>query len=119
MRVRVVLNQTADTLDLFIDSVLILDNGAMESDADAVSCERLVFATRDNNERILIDNLVVELHDEDVPSPPYCGDGNHALLTGDVSGPKGKPDCYVDEYDLDAIVQRWLDCSDPAEPLCN
>ena len=87
--------------------------------SDAISCDRLCFATGDNVETVLIDNLVVEAHYEDVPPPPFCGDGRHAWLPGDVSGPEGVPDCYVDNYDLDAIKQNWLDCSDPAEPLCN
>jgi hypothetical protein len=117
MRVRFVLDQGTDTLDLYIDGVLLLDGAGIAN--DAISCERVAFATRDNNSKVLIDNLITEVLYEDVPPPPYCGDGNHALLTGDVSGPVGKPDCYVDIYDLDAIVQRWLDCTDPAEPLCN
>lgn len=114
MRVRIILNQSADTIDLFIDGELLLKDANIEN--DAISCERLVFSTRDNNERILIDNLVTEVHST---PPPFCGDGTHAWLDSDISGPEGKPDCYVDIYDLDAMTKDWLDCADPSVPLCN
>lgn len=114
MRVRIILDQTADTIDFFIDGSLLLEGAGIAN--DAISCERLAFATRDNNDKVLIDNIVTEVRDT---PPPFCGDGSHAWLDGDISGPEEKPDCYVDGYDLDAMAQRWLECSDPAEPLCN
>ena len=113
MRVRVVLDQTADTLDLYIDGELLLDDAGIAS--DAISCERLCFATRDGNEKVLIDNIFTEVWDE---APRSCGDGSHAWLTGDISGPSGGPDCYVNNYDLDAALLNWLNCNDPADAAC-
>ena len=52
-----------------------------------------------------------------VVSPePLCGDLEHQYPTGDVSGPTGTPDCYVDLYDLAALAAHWLTCSDPGPP---
>ncbi len=39
-------------------------------------------------------------------------------LAGDVSGPEGAPDCYVDLYDLKVMVDYWLDCNDPQDDNC-
>ena len=117
MRIRIVLDQNSDTMDFYLDGELLLEGVGIAN--DAISCERLCFATRDNNDKVLIDNLITEWSHEDYPPPPYCGDENTVWLAGDISGPGGEPDCYVDNYDLDAFIQNWLECSDPAEPLCN
>ncbi len=39
-----------------------------------------------------------------------CGDLIEAGLTlpGDISGPEGKPDCYVNIYDLAELARQWL-----------
>jgi hypothetical protein len=39
-------------------------------------------------------------------------------ILGDISGPFGRPDCYVDLYDLAAMAQSWLLCGDPANSAC-
>ncbi len=36
-----------------------------------------------------------------------------ARLAADVSGPDGRPDCYVDLYDLAEFTRQWLDCNHP------
>jgi len=50
-------------------------------------------------------------------SSDYCGipDTIYYLQT-DISGPQGKPDCYVNLYDLLKIVTDWLECNDPRFP---
>jgi len=39
-------------------------------------------------------------------------------IPGDISGPHGRPDCYVNLYDLASMGLSWLDCSDPANSAC-
>jgi hypothetical protein len=40
-------------------------------------------------------------------------------LITDISGPEGKPDCYVDIYDLITLATSWLQCNDPLAIECN
>jgi hypothetical protein len=40
--------------------------------------------------------------------PAKCGDRNTVYLDGDISGPVGEPDCYLDLYDLAALAGQWL-----------
>ncbi len=35
-------------------------------------------------------------------------DPDQGPLTGDISGPEGEPDCYIDIYDLVALAGQWL-----------
>jgi hypothetical protein len=64
--------------------------------------------------------FVVNGGDPVLPSTPceirLLTDG---AIPGDISGPLGRPDCYVDLHDLAAIAQSWLECSDPANTLCS
>ncbi|MBW8015539.1 MAG: hypothetical protein FVQ82_05070 [Planctomycetes bacterium] len=39
-------------------------------------------------------------------------------LIGDVSGPQGKPDCYVDLFDIAAMAGIWLECNHPEDVSC-
>lgn len=39
-------------------------------------------------------------------------------LSADISGPDGKPDCYVNLYDLSRLVENWLLCNDPEGEGC-
>jgi len=48
--------------------------------------------------------------------PLYCGMTGMTLLKGDISGPTGLSDCYIDLYDLAAILENWLECTDPFNP---
>jgi len=86
MHVKMIIDQTADTLDLMIDGELLLDDASTQD--GAISSERMVFETRDGNERILIDNLLAEVH---TTAPLYCGNGGHAWLNGDIIGHLGNP----------------------------
>ena len=45
---------------------------------------------------------------------PWCGDWSY--LKGDLSGPEGNPDCYVDVYDIAAMAVGWMKCTDPTDP---
>jgi len=40
------------------------------------------------------------------------------LLSADLSGPLGVPDCHVNLYDLAAFVGQWLECNDPSDDTC-
>jgi hypothetical protein len=39
-------------------------------------------------------------------------------LIGDVSGPDGVPDCYIDFYDAAVWFAAWLECNHPDDPSC-
>ena len=60
---------------------------------------------------------------------PVCGDllvynevvGRYLnpLMTSDIGGPEGKPDCYVNIYDLSVLAAEWLQCNDPEGQGCS
>ena len=39
-------------------------------------------------------------------------------IVGDISGPQGKSDCYVNLFDLGAMANAWLECYNPADDTC-
>ena len=39
-------------------------------------------------------------------------------IAGDISGPEGKPDCYVNFFDVAAMGELWLECNNPEDPNC-
>ncbi|MEN6309245.1 MAG: LamG domain-containing protein [Anaerohalosphaeraceae bacterium] len=41
------------------------------------------------------------------------------LMTSDIGGPEGKPDCYVNIYDLSVLAVEWLQCNDPEGEGCS
>jgi concanavalin A-like lectin/glucanase superfamily protein len=41
-----------------------------------------------------------------------------AQISGDVSGPNGIPDCYVDVHDIQVLLLNWLICHDLNNPAC-
>jgi|GEM_PF-3157690 len=45
--------------------------------------------------------------------------GGRYYPVGDISGPQGQPDCYVDMYDLMTLAAQWLNCNDPKNPAKN
>jgi hypothetical protein len=42
----------------------------------------------------------------------------YGRMPGDISGPKGKPDCRVNFFDVGALAGNWLECNDPNDPTC-
>jgi hypothetical protein len=80
---------------------------------DPIFNDPIVYDPNNNDPNHVVRNVAVN-----ITEAPYCGDGNHALLTGDVSGPAGQPDCYLNLYDFVAISEDWFDCTDPANVLC-
>ena len=40
-------------------------------------------------------------------------------IPGDISGPNGRPDCYINLYDLAAMAEFWLQCYDPENSKCD
>ena len=81
------------------------------------------------------DNAQVSFHVVRVPGgAPFCGQSGTVYLDADTSGPGGEPDCYVDMYDLQDFLSRWLIvdnlvqfatlseqwmlCTDPANASC-
>jgi hypothetical protein len=53
-----------------------------------------------------------------VRAQEYCGDDGTVVMAGDVTGPYGVPDCYVNLLDFNAMSQWWMQCTDPANPSC-
>jgi len=53
------------------------------------------------------------------PGARFCGDVGTEYLPGDVSGPEGTADCYVDFYDIGFMASEWLECTDPTDPQCD
>ena len=41
------------------------------------------------------------------------------LITSDISGPEGIPDCYVDLYDVAEFASYWLRCNNPQDSECD
>ena len=54
------------------------------------------------------------------PVPNNCAEAlDHGYgIVGDISGPLGQPDCYVNLLDLAAFAENWLDCMDPFDINC-
>ncbi len=44
---------------------------------------------------------------------PACGDAEHPYPPGDVSGPDGIRDCYIDFYDFAVWAAHWLEYTGP------
>lgn len=40
------------------------------------------------------------------------------VIVGDISGPAGVPDCYLDLFDVGALAGEWLECRDLNNPSC-
>lgn len=40
------------------------------------------------------------------------------MITSDIDGPAGKPDCYVNIYDVALLASEWLQCNDPEGVDC-
>ncbi len=79
-----------------------------------VSGTYILSLTADDTTRQVTDevNIVVVV--------PTCAD---VLADGlgyaiDLSGPEGVPDCHVDMFDFMVLIQDWLKCNDPADPIC-
>ena len=55
------------------------------------------------------------------PPPADCDEAVEQgySFPGDVSGPSGVPDCYVDLFDFVAVAFNWLNCVDPEDPTCD
>lgn len=67
----------------------------------------------DPNDPNMVRNVAVN-----ITEAPFCGDGNHVVITGDISGPAGQPDCYLNMYDFAALSEDWFECTDPANASC-
>lgn len=71
----------------------------------------------------IYDEIVITVNE------PVCGDllvynevvGRYLnpLMTSDIGGPEGKPDCYVNIYDLWVLAAEWLQCNDPEGEGCS
>jgi concanavalin A-like lectin/glucanase superfamily protein len=72
--------------------------------------------------RLTADNGVAEVYDEVTITVenPTCQDiiNDGLLMTSDVSGPDGTPDCRVNLYDFAALAGEWLGCNDPQNDEC-
>jgi hypothetical protein len=105
---------------------------------DSMASQGTVLMTADPNDQIDIDTdplaINTKYYCKVVATTPYSTVNSalhwfttrdtkcEAALVGDISGPpiwneedeefESPPDCRVDEYDLIAMIEDWLDCSD-------
>ena len=70
--------------------------------------------TADDTLKVVSDEVTITVEN------PTCQDviNDGLLITGDISGPEGAPDCHIDLYDFAAMAGNWLRCNDPREPEC-
>jgi hypothetical protein len=76
----------------------------------------LSFNARGTNQYGYLDNVVYETL---TSKPVKCGDIGTIYLAGDITGPDGVLDCYVDLYDLALLSEQWLRCNDPVATQYN
>lgn len=63
-----------------------------------------------------LSNIYLELT---VAEANSCGDYVQVYPAGDLSGANGTPDGCVNFFDLDILISRWFECTNPAFPeLC-
>ena len=70
--------------------------------------------TADDTTAVVYDEVTIEV---DIIACQDIIDAG-TLATGDISGPDGTPDCYVDLYDFAAIAGNWLYCNNPQDAGC-
>jgi Concanavalin A-like lectin/glucanases superfamily len=70
--------------------------------------------TADDTLKAVYDEVTITVKD------PVCDNViiDKLLTTADLSGPAGKPDCYVNLYDFAAFTGEWLNCNDPQDSEC-
>lgn len=52
-------------------------------------------------------------------NPLVIGDAGTQYLTADVGGQNGVRDGYVNLYDLAVVALQWMDCTNPADSVCD
>jgi len=72
--------------------------------------------------RLTADDTMAAVYDEVTITVenPTCQDviDDGLLITGDVSGPEGTPDCHIDLYDFAVFAGDWLRCNNPQDLNC-
>ena len=116
--VKMAVDQVTNTYDIYVNGDLVFDDVACMN--DAITTERFVLSPRTDfvllsGGLVLVDNINTY---EPSVATSFCGDGTHSWLDGDISGPQGERDCYVNLYDLGKMAEAWLACSDPDGVSC-
>ena len=72
--------------------------------------------------RLTADDTAATVYDEVTITVvnPTCQDiiDDGLLITGDISGPAGIPDCRINLYDFAAFAGNWLRCNNPQDIEC-
>lgn len=116
-------NASDDTARLYRDGVLVAST--VSNGSNIVNSTRLlIIANRATSSYIALNGLIDEVRITNVPYlystyPTECGESGTVYLPGDISGPAGIRDCRVNIYDLKAMVFNWMDCTDPADTVCD
>lgn len=108
-------NYSVKIIDLGSDTVILNVTG-LNYYQNRVSANILDFDLSRGTNEILVDNVLVM-------SEPICdnllvydnamGQFLNPIMSSDISGPEGKPDCEVNLYDLAVLVSQWLQSNDP------
>ncbi|MCK5272470.1 MAG: LamG domain-containing protein [Sedimentisphaerales bacterium] len=72
--------------------------------------------------RLTADDTIAQIYDEvtiEVENPT-CLDviDDGLLIMGDISGPDGTPDCYINLHDFATFASYWLKCNNPQDSEC-
>jgi len=70
--------------------------------------------TADDGQTTVFDDVEIEVRNPDCEKAIAEG----YRMDGDISGPEGKPDCYVNLYDFAAMASDWLRCNNPQDAGC-
>jgi hypothetical protein len=103
----------SDIVDIFLGSKYIMTVGCYNA---YHSLGTIIFATANGvvpDEPVhegdwFIDSIHIGSESVLANLPTNCGDRNTVYLDGDISGPVGEPDCYLNLYDLAALAGQWL-----------
>lgn len=94
----------------FAESTLICSQAAWRSIGDGLVRSFFIITSSDSNQgTVYLDDI--QLADpaiEEDTCAAVLADPDQGPLTGDISGPEGEPDCYIDIYDLVALAGQWL-----------
>jgi Concanavalin A-like lectin/glucanases superfamily len=72
--------------------------------------------------RLTANDTMAQIYDEVTieAENPTCLNviDDELLIIGDISGPDGTPDCYVNLYDFAEFAVYWIRCNDPQDLEC-
>ena len=102
----------------FVDNQVL--NPPVIINNDAVGVYTLTLAVNDGFEYEgveapdVVDTMTLTVNDPDCATAM----AEKGTIFGDISGPAGVPDCYVNLYDFSALSADWMSCMDPHNSAC-